>query len=164
MACEDTFTSALKNHFCTFGSQPGGMERYLATLTPEQALITEISHPGSLSKATRMVSLLYPSHDVITLFSKVPWEPLSPGSMMRKSPNVLVAFMFRYHEHVMRHGVYLKVSLPLRRALSHNAVFYVSKWYLTCQRHNLDTCNHIYLYKQPCTTVTIMNYQLTCCI
>lgn len=97
-----------------YSYQAGGMDRFYAMLTPEQAIITESRPPGSLIKAVKMASILYPRHDIITMFAKVPCEPLFPWDatvMMQRPPSVLVVFMFRYHEHVMRHGVHIKASV-----------------------------------------------------
>lgn len=97
-----------------YSDEAGGIDRYFAMLTPEQAIITESRPPGSLIKAVKMASILYPRHDIITMFAQVPWEPFFPWDatvMTQRPPSVLVAFMFRYHEHVMRHGVYIKASV-----------------------------------------------------
>lgn len=90
------------------------MDRFFAVLTPEEALINESRPIGSLPKAVRMASVLYPLHTKIELFANVPLESLLPRDTIhwtQRAPNVLISFMYRYHEHVMRHGVYLKVYM-----------------------------------------------------
>jgi len=54
-------------------------------------------------------------HDsqVLTRFGEIPLEPRSPFehmALLGRPPCVLVAFMTKYHEHVIRHGVYIEVS------------------------------------------------------
>jgi len=50
---------------------------------------------------------------VLTRFGEIPMEPRSPFEhmlLLGRPPCVLVAFMTKYHEHVIRHGVYIEVS------------------------------------------------------
>jgi hypothetical protein len=90
----------------------GPKERFCQTLTREQALFRLNPPEGSLEKAIRMSKSYFPDFKVVTAFDNVPDEYYHSVSTLLDSWNdkyVLVAFMYRYHEHVMRHGVYLKV-------------------------------------------------------
>lgn len=102
-----------RDTFLSLGNFAGGSGRFFATLSPEQALVNERRPPGSLQRAVFLAETRFRRHKIITCFKDVPWEPFFPWQMfemmMFREPCVLVAFMFKYHEHVMRHGVYLKV-------------------------------------------------------
>lgn len=61
--------------------------------------------PGSLERARAIATRKYPGRKIIDDFSEVPDEFFR---LFGVSNTVLVAFVFRYHEHLPRHGVYLK--------------------------------------------------------
>jgi hypothetical protein len=111
-----TATKELEKH-----AQPGCMEfqnykgpddRFFQTLTREQALLRSTPPEGSLQKAIRMTRAYFPDFKVVSAFDDIPDEFFFHAFTLNGTWNdkfVLVAFMYRYHEHVMRHGVYLKV-------------------------------------------------------
>ncbi|XP_052274096.1 uncharacterized protein LOC127874031 isoform X3 [Dreissena polymorpha] len=91
----------------------GGTDRFLKTLSPEKALLEASRQHGSLQKAIELAKEWFPDCEVLTKFENVPREPMSKFELiMMRSLHmhtwVLVAFMYRYHEHAMRHGAYLK--------------------------------------------------------
>ncbi|XP_053406587.1 uncharacterized protein LOC123546263 [Mercenaria mercenaria] len=89
----------------------GPTDRFFQTLTPEQALRRATRPGGSLARAVRLARIFFPLYEVVTEFDDIPSEqrfPFFPFMVPPKSGYLLVAFMYRYHEHVMRHGVYLK--------------------------------------------------------
>lgn len=88
------------------------LPRSVFVLSPEQALMNESRPPGSLEKASRLAKVFYPLHQIVTTFQEVPPEPFFPWDtfLMQNRRCVLVAFINKYQEHVMRHGVYIKVS------------------------------------------------------
>ncbi|XP_060561373.1 uncharacterized protein LOC132721125 isoform X2 [Ruditapes philippinarum] len=89
----------------------GPRERFCQTLTREQALFRLNPPEGSLEKAIRMSKSYFPDFKVVTAFDDIPDEYYHSVSTLLDPWNdkyVLVAFMYRYHVHVMRHGVYLK--------------------------------------------------------
>ncbi|KAH3853518.1 uncharacterized protein LOC127875312 [Dreissena polymorpha] len=102
-----------KRFVTLFDSFSGGNQRFLKTLSPEKALLTASRPHGSLQKAIEFAKTWFPDFKVLTRFVNVPREPMNPFELiMMESLNMqkclLVAFMYRYHEHVMRHGAYLK--------------------------------------------------------
>ncbi|XP_045190231.2 uncharacterized protein LOC123547308 [Mercenaria mercenaria] len=101
---KDVFTSFIKNY-------QGPDERIWEMLTLDQALYLAKRPSGSLAKAVRMAKIFFPLYNIVTDFDDVPSEsvfPFFPFMVPPRGRYVLVAFMYRYHEHVMRHGVYLK--------------------------------------------------------
>ncbi|KAL4232003.1 translational activator for mitochondrial COX1 [Mactra antiquata] len=88
----------------------GSPDRFHQTLTIQQAMIRASRPEGSLEIATMKALHRFPGFDILTKFSEVPSEQVFFFQLItpQRSDYVLVAFMYRYHEHVMRHGVYLK--------------------------------------------------------
>lgn len=81
-------------------------------LTRKQALLRSTPPKGSLAKAIQMTKIYFPELEVVSAFADIPGEyvkyfPLMVG--IWNDQYVLTAFIYRYHPHVMRHGVYLKV-------------------------------------------------------
>ncbi|KAH3853526.1 uncharacterized protein LOC127875309 [Dreissena polymorpha] len=103
-----------KDRFVTlYDTFSGDFNRFLQTLSPEKALLTASRPPGSLQKAIEVAKGWFPYFKVLTRFVHVPRTPTNPMELIlinyqHKHKCVLVAFMYRYHEHVMRHGAYLK--------------------------------------------------------
>ena len=102
-----------------FGSGPNVMrhgmmfhpDRLFDMLGPEQAL-TKTRPAGSLEKAIKLAQMFYPTYDILTALKHVPMEPLFPWDAftLQMSRRVLLVFLNKYHEHVMRHGIYLQVG------------------------------------------------------
>ncbi|XP_052771747.1 uncharacterized protein LOC128211237 [Mya arenaria] len=108
---ESMFPDGEPNFAINTSNHPGGLDRFFAMLTPEQCLINEARPAGSLQKAIVLARVMFPFHEILTSFENVPWEEMFPFHLffaLAHRPSVLLAFMFRYHEHAMRHGVYLK--------------------------------------------------------
>ena len=81
-------------------------------LPPEQAEIRATPPKGSLLRAIKMTKKLFPNHKIVTNFVYVPSEPtynFFPFVQPSVDRSVLVAFMYKYHENVIRHAVCLKV-------------------------------------------------------
>jgi hypothetical protein len=97
----------------------GPPSRFFQTLSLEQVLCRASRPKGSLLLAERMAQERYPDKEIFTDFHNVPQEsrfpyfgfPFQRYFQHHREGYVLVAFMYRYHEHVMRHGVYLKVRI-----------------------------------------------------
>ena len=101
----------------TFGNVcdfPGSPLRIHAVLTPEQLRVFKRAPRDSLQLAVQYAKQCLPGMNVIETFDYVPPEHMLLGGLfgfgVPPMNNVLVAFMFMYHDHVMRHGVYLKVK------------------------------------------------------
>lgn len=91
----------------------GSFDRIYQTLTYEQAMLRARRPDGSLKVAVTMAKEGFPGFEIITKFAEVPdeqWNLFMASLFPRARRNMLVAFMYRYHDHVMRHGVYIKVQ------------------------------------------------------
>ena len=84
------------------------------TLSPEKARIYATRPPGSLVSAKKQAARKCPGKIILDDFNELPHELFL---MFSRRNTVLIAFMFRYHEHVMRHGVYLKVGKEINEPL-----------------------------------------------
>ena len=76
-------------------------------LSPHQIRAYAERPPGSLVRAKELAARKFPGRTIIDDFDGMPNEYFL---MFRRMNTVLLAFMFKYHEHVIRHGVYLKVG------------------------------------------------------
>ena len=101
-----------RNMFTSYNFQ-GDKNRIVATLSPEQALVNKTRSLLSLQKAICISSMLYPDLDVLTAFHHVPMEPVSQMQhivyLLSYAPSVMLAFINKFHGHVMRHAVHLLV-------------------------------------------------------
>ncbi|KAL4231969.1 hypothetical protein ACF0H5_009546 [Mactra antiquata] len=89
---------------------PGAQDRFFQMLTLEQAMMRATRPEGSLRLAIFETRLRFPGVKLMTKFSEVPSEDVFwflPFGLLNDD-YILVTFMYRYHEHAMRHGVYIK--------------------------------------------------------
>ncbi|XP_045190223.2 uncharacterized protein LOC123547306 isoform X2 [Mercenaria mercenaria] len=85
------------------------VERFYETLSLQQALKRAKRPDGSLIKAKTLAADLYPAHDIVTELGDVPVERVDMLTfLLQRRKYILVAFMYRYQENVMRHGIYIK--------------------------------------------------------
>jgi len=88
----------------------GSPTRMAAQLTPEQLRVIKRAPKGSLDLAVQYASRRLPNCNILLNFRDVPREDNLLAALMRPTAkNVLIAFMFMYHDHVMRHSIYFKV-------------------------------------------------------
>lgn len=82
------------------------------TVPQELSQISATCRKGSLRKATKMATRLFPSHKLVTNIIYVPSQPVFNFFPFAPTPpkekTVFVAYMYEYHEDVIRHGVHLR--------------------------------------------------------